>query len=212
MACSLVLWALTTVDEVKDFLGIVVADWDELFCMLINSASSFMEKSTDRRLVAWNWDLNKTGDRENCWYDGHDFMKLFLRQYPVNSVVAISISGDTIGAAAGDDYYGSTGYAIYNRQGMLYYGSGWTSGIQNIRVSYNAGYAAGTPEREELRQLAIALVAVVFQKKDKLAFKSERIGNYAYTKGDLKDAYEIYGCPAEDILLRYKRKWGGLTT
>lgn len=210
MACSLVLWALTTVDEVKEFLGINVAIWDELFCMLINSASSFAEKFTDRRLVAWDWDLNTVAHRENCWYDGHNFMKLFLRQYPVNSVVTISISGDTIPAAAGDDYYASAGYVIYNRQGMIYYEYGWDSGIQNVRISYNAGYAAGTPEREELRQLAIVLVAVVYQKKDKLAFKSETIGNYSYTKGDLKDAYEMYGSHAEDILLRYKRKWGGL--
>ena len=211
MACTPVGWALTTVTEVKDFLGIVVATWDELFCHLINAASSFVEKSTDRRLVAWDWDLYDASHRENCWYDGNDFEKLLLRQYPINSVVTISISGDIIGAADGDDYYGSTGYLIYNRQGILFYGSGWTSGVQNVRASYNAGYAAGTPEREELRQLAIVLVAVVFQKKDKLAFKSERIGNYSYTKGDMKGAYELYGIPAEDILLRYKRKWGGLT-
>ena len=210
MACSLVAWVLTTVDAVKDFLGIEVADYDELLCNLINSASSFMETSTDRRLVAWDWLYSNPEHKVNCLYDGNDRTKIRLRQYPINSIFIISISGDTIPAAEADDYYGSTGYVIYDKQGTLYYESGWSSGIQNIRTSYNAGYAEGTPEREELRDLCNVLVGVVFQKKDKLAFKSERIGNYSYTKGDLKDAYEIYGRPAEDILSKYRRKWGAM--
>ena len=211
MACVQVGWALATVDQVKEFLGITVADYDELLCNLINSASSYAEKATDRRLVAFDWNAESSAHRENCWYDGNDRTKIHLRQYPVNSVSSVEISGASISVASEDDYYGSTGYVIYSRRGMLYYEYGWDSGIQNVRVSYNAGYASGTPEREELKDLCIVLVGVVFEKKDKLAFKSERIGNYSYTKADLKAAYEIYGRPIEDILLRYKRKWGALT-
>jgi len=170
-----------------------------------------METSTDRRLVAWDWLYSNVSHRNNCWYDGNDRAKIQLRQWPINSVTTISISGDTIPAAEADDYYGSTGFVIYDKRGMLYYESGWSSGIQNIRVSYNAGYAAGTPEREELRELCNVLVGVVYGKKSTLGFKSETIGNYSYTKGDLKQAYEIYGYDADHIISKYRRKWGATT-
>jgi len=210
MAVALVAWAFTTLAEVKEFLGIPPATttWDDLLSRLINSASSFIQKATDRDLIDKDYDKDVATDRENTWFDGDGSAKQFLRQYPIISVSAVEINGSALAAAGVTDYYGSTGYAIYDRQGLLYYGSGFTLGIQNIRVSYKAGYATGTPEREELRQLCNALVGAIFQTKDKLAFKSERIGLYAYTKADLKGT-ELFGIAGEEIIFRYKRKWGG---
>lgn len=209
MACTVVSWALTTVEDVKDFLGITVNTYDELLCNLVNSASSFLEKGADRKLVARDYAYNTVANREDAWYDGDATKKLFTRQYPINSVSYIEVSGTELDAASDTDYYGSTGYVIYHRRGELFYASGFVIGVQNVRISYNAGYAEGTPEREELRELCNALVGYVYTNKDKLGFKSERIGNYSYTKGDLK-AVEMYGLDGMAIISRYRRKWAGV--
>lgn len=202
MAISLVTWALCTLAEIKEYLGIPTATttWDDLLRRLINSASSFIEKETDRRLVATAYDKDVTDDRENTWFDGLGNKSLHLRQYPINSVTQCQVSGATISAAGSTDYYGSTGYVIRKRRGTLYYANGFDIGIQNCRVSYNAGYAAGTPEREELRELVCSLVGWTFNNRKHLGFKSERIGNYAYSRGDLREAWQL------TTILRYRRK------
>lgn len=202
MAVTLVAWALCTLDEIKEYLGIplTTTTWDDLLSRLINSSSSFIEKETDRRLVATNYVHTVLADKENTWLDGDGTKKAHARQYPVNSVSACEVSGATIAAAGSTDYYGSTGYVIYGRRGMLYYEAGWSLGIQNVRLSYNAGYAAGTPEREELRELVCSLVGWVYNNRTHLGFKSERIGNYAYSRGDLRETWQ------KDIISRYRRK------
>lgn len=209
---AVVSWALTDLEGVKRFIGISISDTTHnvLLQRLIDSASSYIEKATDRLLLARDFDKDVAADRENTWYNGDGSAVLFLRQYPVNSISAVEINGSALAAAGITDYYGSTGYALFERQGKLYYANGFTIGIQNIRVSYNAGYAADTPEREELRELCNALVALVHKSavKGTLGFKSERIGLYAYTKGDLKGV-DIFGVNGEEIIFRYKRKWGG---
>ena len=209
---AVVSWSLTNLENVKRFIGISISDTTHnvLLQRLIDSASSYVEKATDRLLVARDYDKDLIADKENTWYNGDGTAVLFLRQYPVNSVSAVEINGSALAAAGDTDYYGSTGYALFERQGRLYYANGFTTGIRNVRVSYNAGYAVNTPEREELRELCNALVALVHKSavKGTLGFKSERIGLYAYTKGDLKGV-DIFGVHGEDVIFRYKRKWGG---
>ena len=209
MAWEITSWALTDVDNVKLFLNITVGTWDDLFVQLVNSASAFVEKSADRKLAARNYNRATLSDMEDTWLDGDNTIKLVLKQYPINSVSYVEINGVEISAMASDDYYASAGYAIYHRQGMLYYESGWSSGIRNVRASYNAGYAEATPEREELRELCNALVALTYKTKESLGMKSETIGNYSYTNADLKGIQLMFGVDGARIINRYRRKWGG---
>ena len=210
-ALALVSWALSSVVDIKLFFGIAVTTYDALLQTLVNSASAFLEKATDRKLRARNYAYTNVAHREQTWYDGDGTSKLFTREYPINSVSYLEINGVELDAADGPgytDYYGSTGYMIYSRRGELFYANGFAVGKQNVRISMNAGYAIGTPELEELRELCGALVSYVYANKSTLGFKSERIGNYAYSKGDLK-AVEIYGVNGQQVIDRYRRKWGG---
>jgi len=196
-------YALTDVDDVKEFLGLSdVDDSDhELFRKLINQASAFVEKETDRNLKARDYDPDT--DYENARYDGDGTKKLHLRQYPVNSVTTLVCSGTTISAAGDTDYYGSTGYVIYKSRGMLYYSYGFDSGIKNVRVTYNGGYAAGTIELDDLRMLCNSLVAWVWNRRKNLGFKSERIGNYSYTMAELMKENQM---SMMNTINRYRRK------
>lgn len=199
---SVVDWAFTTLDEVKTFLGIAGTADDDLLEALIDNASSFIDNDCRRRLKATDYDSAVTADQENCWYDGDASRILILRQYPVNSVSSLVVSGATIDAASVTDYYGSTGYVIYQSRGHLFYGSGFAAGIKNVRVSYNAGYATDSREWYELRQLCQSLVGWVFNNRSHLGFKSERFMNYAYTRGDLKEKWQM------ETLKRFNRKIG----
>ena len=191
---------MTDVDDVKEFLGLSdVDDADhELFRKLINQASSFIEKATDRNLKAQDYDPDT--DAENARFDGDGTAKLHLRQWPINSVTTLVCSGTTIAAADDDDYYGSTGYVIYKSRGLLYYANGFDSGIKNVRVTYNAGYASGTKELDDLRYLCNSLVGWVHNNRKHLGFKSERLGNYAYNRGDVREQWQT------EIISRYRRK------
>jgi len=200
MTVEIVSWALSDLTLAKEFLGITVADYDDLISRLINQASSFIEKTTDRKLVARSYDSTDDDDREDTWFDGMGTKNIFLRQYPINSVSSVTCSGTTISAASSTDYYGSTGYVIYKRRGILFYDNGWDSGVKNVRVSYNAGYASGTPELEDLRELCNSLISHTYNNRKNLGFKMERIGNYQYTRGDVREQWQ------SDIISRYRRK------
>lgn len=208
-ALALVSWSLSSVVDIKLFLGLTVNTYDALLQTLVNSASAFLEKATDRKLRARSYAYTNSAHREETWYDGDGTNKMFAKQYPVNSVSYLAISGTVVSKAANTDFYASTGYVIYHRRGELFYANGFDRGVQNVRISMNAGYALGTPELEELRELCTALVSYVYQNKKTLGFKSERIGNYSYSKGDLK-AVEIYGVNGQQVIDRYRRKFGGM--
>ena len=192
--------ALTDVDDIKEFLGLSdVDDSDhELFRKLINQCSSFVEKETDRNLKAQDYDPDI--DKENGRYDGDGTKKLHLRQYPINSITTLECSGSEIDEAGDTDYYGSTGYVIYKSRGMVYYEYGFEGGIKNVRVTYNAGYASGTKEIDDLKFLCNSLVAWVHNNRKNLGFKSERLGNYSYSRGDLREEWQ------KSMIARYRRK------
>jgi len=199
---ELVSWAFSDVDDMKRFLNITGDTQNDLLVNLINGSSSFMEMQTRRRLIAADYD--SATDKANCWVDGNNSKIVFLKQYPINSVSSVVVSGATISAAEATDYYGSTGYVIYSDRGILFYDNGFDTGIQNVRVSYNAGYAKTTREYYELQELCRSLVSRVYNTRDKLGFKSETLMNYQYTMADIK-AWDKAG-NIQVVLNRYKRK------
>lgn len=207
---ELVSWALTSLDSVKDFLGITGTASDDLLTKLINSASAFMEQYTSRKLKARNYDYSVVTDMEDTWRDGDGTKKIFLRQWPLNSVTSpILVSGESITVAPSTDYYGSTGFISYNLRGELFYNNGFDVGKQNVRVSYNAGYVTTSPGYLELEMACQEFVALVHGQKDKLAFKSEKIGNYSYSIRDLKELEGRGITTPTAILEKYRRKLHG---
>jgi len=198
-------WAFCSVSEIKDYLGLTGTTYDTVLTRLLTAASGFIETETKRRLMAQDWDATDSNHIPECWYDGDGSQTLITRQWPINSISLLTINGETVTAATATDYYGSTGYVIRKYRRMIYYASGFSDGIQNVRLSYNAGYVAGSREWEELKLLTIILVGVIFNARKHLGFKSETMMNYRYTRQDLKDTR--YGDPlAESILNKYKRR------
>jgi hypothetical protein len=148
-------------------------------------------------------------------YDGNDDHYLVLKQYPIISI------DDTIGVqfqsqqfiVPTDGIYGdvlsgetlqldSTNTSIIHLKkdyGMIYYVNKWPHGIDNITISYTAGY---TDVPNDVL-LAIKLwVKFLYQKVNE-----ESIGLKDWSVGDVRQNYEINDMPKEVsmILGHYKK-------
>ncbi len=201
---TIVEWAFTDLEDLKSFLSIPssTSTHDDLLENLINGASGFIESYTNRRLKSTTYDSDTVADRKFTWYDGDNTKRLFLREYPITAVSEVTVSGATISAASDTDYYGSTGYLIRQDRGELFYDNYWEVGMQNIRVSYTAGYLSTDREWYELQELCRSFVAWVFNNRTHLGFKSERLMNYTYTLADVRKV----GGQHLATLNRYRRK------
>lgn len=165
---------------------------DHLIGDLITSASLYILRRTGRgpsdSSVPAASPLNSIVTY-NEWYDGTGNDKLFLRNYPIQTVTSLTISGSSIPASTG---WGTVGYVIdgsgralafqgsgdggyrwsrgyssypYASRGSLW---GFSRGTQNINVQYTAGYAATPPD---LLDACVQLVAFNWRRRDWLGMK-----------------------------------------
>ncbi|GAB7388993.1 hypothetical protein BSNK01_28310 [Bacillaceae bacterium] len=135
--------ALTSLDKAKRYLKIESNEHDELIQDLITAASTAIETYTSRIFVQKSY---------TELYDGKGLNYLVLRQAPIVSVSEVKIDDQTLPA---EDY------AFYAETGVLRRKTGfWPEGVQNIEVSYTAGYSTVPPDVE---QAVILLVAAWFK-------------------------------------------------
>jgi uncharacterized phiE125 gp8 family phage protein len=187
----LVSYALTSLATVKEYLNITVGSEDNLLERLINSCTDFIESYCGRRFKIEVYVSEK--------YDGNSEKKLYLKNYPIILVSELKI--DNIVIALAD-------FKIYNNEGSLYYTAGFNKEMQNILVSYQAGYST-IPY--DLEQACIKLVAGIYQSRGGTAatgVKSENIGDYSVSYfGGSEGAISITNIPwdVEKTLIKYKK-------
>ena len=114
--------ALTTLDRMKLMLGLSGIDdarTDEIVSLLINRASSWIERQTDRH-------LRKQAYRQ--WYDADGQQELVTKEYPIISVSCVKEDGRVVDPALYD--FSQTGNI-----GLIYRDDGW------LRAGYRKGLA-----------------------------------------------------------------------
>lgn len=128
MAVALNGNALTTVAKVKYLWGRKQADesHDDRIGTLINFLSG--------RISDWCGRTFESTLYTDQLYDGHTLTELFLKNYPIIAVPAPVIKIDDVTVT-------TTLYKVYYQEGFVYYSHGWDQGHQNIKVTYQAGYA-----------------------------------------------------------------------
>lgn len=96
-------------------------------------------------------------------YDGSGTDALLLRELPVNTVGTVQVLADaTVGSwsTAGTADYALNGNGVLlamNNAGTWGYGTEWPSGRQNVRVTYDHGYAdADIPRSVRMVALTVA--------------------------------------------------------
>ena len=139
---------LTTLTNVKQYLGLQVATDDALIGRLITAASAWVKSYLNR-------DILSTAYVEVI--DGNDSERIVVGNFPVTAVSGIAVLNDTAVASSALVFDGNT---ITRVDGQTF---SW--GRSNLTVSYTAGYAS-TPM--DIEEAVIEIVALRYREKDRV--------------------------------------------
>jgi len=198
-------WALTTVARYKAFAGITGATYDTRIEVIIDVVTDFIEKFCDRRFLETTYT-----DEE---YDGLGSTQLLLRQYPVNTRNAFTLSQrDTPMNEAQWSTVDTNMYHIDYNAGLIeLVGYKFSEYPKHYKVTYTAGYAFdNTTPGATLESLGIGdleyacwqLISNIFKNAgSQSGIDSESIGNYSVSYG----AYYLLDPEVKMIITKYKR-------
>lgn len=205
-------YALISLNDAKDWLGIdhSVTTFDARITILINAATQYIERFTDRRIA------KRTGI---VWYaSGRRDNKLMTREWPIMNIQSLNIDNSPLsnaGKFAADTLIPNTDYDIEDFQTSVVYQKGvFPVGFSNIKLVYDAGYdntinpgdSTYDPETghgipADLIQASLWIVEWFYRHRDR-----QDIGRKSKGKGDentmMVDDFPEY---ITSVLLNYKR-------
>lgn len=132
MAVTAAANALATVANVKYVAGIAQTDTtkDDRIQTLINLLSGRIEDWCGRKFISQTF--------TDQVYDGQRDCDLFLKQYPIVSITAVSVDGVALTAGELAD---EENFLAYAEEGYIWRSSGWFAKRRGIEITYVAGYA-----------------------------------------------------------------------
>jgi Phage gp6-like head-tail connector protein len=205
--------SLITVDQVKTFLEITSTQHDAKLQDCVDAAAADVETYCDRKFSLASYTPETTPD--DALLDGKDLPFLYTPQWPIVSVTSLKLVQE--GNNGDIQTFAANQYAVKKLEGMillttaaniqLFGQAGITrptfpAGVQNIAVSYTAGFAT-LP-----KDLVQAIVMVAAQHH--LIGNTRRLGaksiNMVGGQGGGTTSFAINGIPAEarEKLDRYK--------
>lgn len=175
--------ALTSLAQVKQYLGLSAATHDALLEGLIEAVSAQFNAFCGRKLMARDYShlsQDAAYDPDNALLSGSGYPELLLPQYPVISLSSLVVEGRGIGASTG----GGVGWLLDSGAGVLsLIGTIFPRGGHNVGLAYRAGFTAAPPD---LAQAAVEQSAVRFQES---AAGQGRLGVSARTLADGSVSY-----------------------
>jgi hypothetical protein len=167
--------------SVKAWLGITVNTWDTELADLMARALDAVQHELD-----WYFGTSRPAVEV---MNGTGGRALWLRQPPLAGVTVHTRTGidQPWTLVAATDYESDMDYTQpMTAMGRSLFNVGnWTRGKRNYRVQYNEGFAVMPGDIE---QLLLDLVKGKWEGRGTTpGLKSERIGDYAYTRGDLEE-------------------------
>jgi len=173
---------LVRIERVKTYLDLANTDTasDVLLQDLIARIGAWAERYCDRTFAKATYTEQRDGDGTDT---------LLVRQWPFLSVA--SLYDDPLRVFGAATQIAAADFAIYANQGMIRLdGRVFSVGIQNVKVTYEAGYA-DIPE--DLQQAVVELVADRFRNKENQGIRSLAIGSYRVDYGEEELPSEIRG-------------------
>lgn len=147
---------LTTLAVVKDYLpGLDPVDttYDVLLARLLSAVSDQFTGEVGR-------DLASSAGTEV--YSGHGGTRLTPARFPITAVAALSVDGTAIPARA---TLTDSGYVIDNGTSIVLDGYRFTTGINNVSITYTAGYVTMPAD---VVQAVVKMVSLQFRDKDRI--------------------------------------------
>jgi hypothetical protein len=113
-------------------------------------------------------------------YDGNDSDRLLPRNFPIISVSSVSIDGVSIQAATTPT---TAGY-LWDGRRILLRGFRFCRGVQNVQLSYSAGYPSVPLD---LKQAAIEAFALTYRQRVRIGEKSNSMSGQVTIAFDMSD-------------------------
>jgi hypothetical protein len=157
---------LTALADVKAWLQTGQAAFpdtdDALLARLLTAASQFVQSWLQRQFAPSDWQEVR---------DGTGGQRLAFANIPVTAVLSLSIDGLEIPASAADGGYGA-GY-VFSPTELALRGYVFTRRVQNVIVTYTAGYAVTPPD---IAQACIQLVCQRYRERTRIGEVSRAVG------------------------------------
>jgi hypothetical protein len=127
-------------------------------------------------------------------YDGNDSDRLLPHSFPIIAVTAVSVDGAPITPSTQPALAGF----VWDSRRILLRGFIFSRGVQNVQVSYTAGYSAVPLD---LKQAAIEAFALAYRQRTHIGEKSSSIG------GQVTLAFDLSAVPPRSLAVfnQYRR-------
>jgi uncharacterized phiE125 gp8 family phage protein len=167
---------LCALADVKTYLGITDTNSDTVLTALVVNASAMCEAFCNRVFAQASYTETRNGSGKAA---------MTLANAPVSAVASVSVDGLPVIASASPTLGGYVFDAdtLYLRAGV--YPCTFTAGVQNVVVTYTAGFATIPPD---VAQACIELVALKYAKRNRIDKASETLGTQqtiSYTMADM---------------------------
>ena len=156
---------LTTLDNVKAWLGVTNTDSDELLSRLIAAASQFIQTWAGRSFAVQDYSERR---------DGNGGRQMLFADFPVLSVSRVAVNRREIPpiVEAGDNGYSFTPSKL-TLDGFVF-----NRGELNVLLEYKAGYETVPADVE---QACIEMIALRFKERDRIGFQSKSLAGETVT-------------------------------
>jgi hypothetical protein len=113
-------------------------------------------------------------------YDGNDSDRLLPHQFPIIAVASVGIDGVAIQQAASP----TTAGFLWDSRRVLLRGFRFCRGVQNVQISYTAGYSSVPLD---LKQAAIEAFALAYRQRVRIGEKSNSMNGQITIAFDMSD-------------------------
>jgi hypothetical protein len=182
---------LTTLAAVRAWLAIGAQPMpptdDALLAGLITAVSQFIQTWLGRQLALQDWTEMR---------DGSGGARMSFGAFPVTAVAGLSIDGQLVPPAPPLGAQGWTAGYVFTPTEIAVRGYRFTRGIQNVVMTYTAGYAVIPPD---IVQATTQLVAQRYRERTRIGESSRHLGSETVT-------YSTADMPADvaTLLWRYR--------
>jgi hypothetical protein len=170
---------LCTLAELKAWLPNQGSNDDTALQSLISNGSLQILQYMDRPHI-----LAGVIGSVNEAYDGNGSDRLLPRNFPVISVTAVSVDGVAIPQSLGFSSGTQTAGYLWDSRRILLRGFRFCRGVQNVAVSYTAGY---TSVPLDLKQAALEAFALTYRQRTHIGEKSNSMGGQVTLSFDMSE-------------------------
>jgi len=154
---------LCALADVKTWLNFASTGDDTLLASLITNVSVFIESSLNRGVLSASYSETR---------DGTGGRTLAFGVTPVTAITSLTINGRNIPPAP-DNF--NPGYR-FGPSRLSLYGFRFTPGLDNVAITYTAGFDTVPPD---LAQACIQLVALRYRERDRIGLVSKGLAGEA---------------------------------